>query len=212
MADRRVAQPPTSRQLQAQARREQILEAAVTLFAEQGFDGTSTRQIAAAVGVTEGLIFHYFPTKADLVSAVLESRHGFIIKLREILADANRRPVGEVLPEVAATWLRTLRAETAIASVMFGAALTNEQVGVALQGIVREGIVRLATYLRARIQAGELRATLPVETSAQMFIAPLMAFFLTHRTVSDDEWDRHGSIFVQELFTVWLEGARARCS
>lgn len=209
MAERGPAPAMTSRQLQAQARREQILEAAVTLFAQQGFDGTSTRQIASAVGVTEGLIFHYFPTKADLVAAVLESRHGFIIKLREILADADRRPVTEILPQVATTWLHTLRAESAIASVLFGAALTNEQVSAALQGVIREGIGRLAAYLRGRIQAGELRPDLPVETSAQMFVAPLMVFFLIHRTLSDEEWDRRGAVFTQELFTVWLTGAKA---
>ncbi|MFN8470851.1 MAG: helix-turn-helix domain-containing protein [Anaerolineae bacterium] len=209
MVEQSPAQAVTSRQLQAQARREQIIEAAITLFAQQGFDGTSTRQIASAVGVTEGLIFHYFPTKADLVRAALESRHGFIIKLREILADAEGRPVSEILPQVAATWLVTLRAETAIATVLFGAALTHEQIGAALQGVIREGIGRLAAYLRTRIQAGELRQDLPAETSAQMFIAPLMIFFFTHRTLSDDEWNQQGAVFTEELFAVWLEGARA---
>ncbi len=72
----------TARQQQAQARREQIIEAAVQLFARQGFDATSTKQIARAVGITEGLIFHYFPTKADLLNATLETRHAFLIELR----------------------------------------------------------------------------------------------------------------------------------
>ena len=66
--------PPTSRQRMAAARREQILETALELFAAQGFDATSTRQIAKAVGVAEGLIFHYFPTKASLLTAILEDR------------------------------------------------------------------------------------------------------------------------------------------
>ena len=65
-----------TRQHQAQARREQILEAAVRLFAQYGYDGTSTRQIAQEVHITEGLIFHYFPTKADLLAAVLATRGG----------------------------------------------------------------------------------------------------------------------------------------
>ena len=62
--------------LQAQARRAQILEAAVRLFAQYGCDGTATRQIAKALHITEGLIFHYFPTKADLLAAVLATRGG----------------------------------------------------------------------------------------------------------------------------------------
>ena len=88
----------TSRQKQALIRREQIIEAAITLFAQQGFDGTSTRQIAGSIGITEGLIFHYFPTKADLLNAVLESRHGIIGELRRFLDQAEQHTVSEVLP------------------------------------------------------------------------------------------------------------------
>src|SRR6266545_2244206 len=64
-------EPRTLRQAQAALRRAQIVEAALGLFARQGFDGTSTKQIARSAGVAEGLIFHYFPTKAQLLTAVL---------------------------------------------------------------------------------------------------------------------------------------------
>ena len=73
------------RRQKALARREQIVEAAVRLFAQHGFDGTSTRQIAQEVNITEGLIFHYFPTKADLLASVLETRHSFLGALRTTL-------------------------------------------------------------------------------------------------------------------------------
>ena len=65
---------PTARQRIAAARRGQILETALGLFAERGFDATSTRQIAREVGIAEGLIFHYFPTKASLLTAILQDR------------------------------------------------------------------------------------------------------------------------------------------
>jgi AcrR family transcriptional regulator len=199
----------TSRQHQAQARREQIIEAAIALFAQQGFDGTSTRQIAHSIGITEGLIFHYFPTKADLLSAVLETRHGFIGELRQLLTQADQKPVGDVLPGIATRWLQTLRNEIAITSVLFGTAQTNPQVYAALQSIIQEGTERLASYLRARIQAGELRKDLPVETSAHMFFASLMIFFLTHRTLSDSTWEQRASAFSRELYLTWLHGATA---
>ena len=78
-ADPRLDPPPTgrrltSRQRQAAARREQILKTALGLFAAQGFNATSTRQIAKEAGIAEGLIFHYFPTKASLLTAILEDR------------------------------------------------------------------------------------------------------------------------------------------
>src|SRR5262249_21255097 len=55
-------------------RRRQILAAAGELFAGRGFAGTTTRQIAAAVGTTETVLFRHFPTKESLYAAILEDR------------------------------------------------------------------------------------------------------------------------------------------
>ena len=51
--------------------RERILATAERLFAERGFDRTSTARIAAAAGVPHGLIFYHFKTKIDLLLAVI---------------------------------------------------------------------------------------------------------------------------------------------
>ncbi|WP_168929407.1 TetR family transcriptional regulator [Nocardioides sp. GY 10113] len=52
--------------------RGQILEAARRLFAEDGFAGTSLRQIASAAGVDVRLVSHYFGSKGDLFVAAVE--------------------------------------------------------------------------------------------------------------------------------------------
>ena len=49
-----------------------ILQAATRLFAADGFHATSTRKIAAAAGVSEGTVFHYFNTKNALLLAILD--------------------------------------------------------------------------------------------------------------------------------------------
>lgn len=51
-----------------------ILDAAERLFAERGFDATPTAAIARAAGVPKGLLFYYFPTKADLLRALIGER------------------------------------------------------------------------------------------------------------------------------------------
>jgi AcrR family transcriptional regulator len=56
----------------APARRDSILEAAIRLFSERGFQGTTTRELAAAVGVSEPVLYQHFPTKSDLYSAIIE--------------------------------------------------------------------------------------------------------------------------------------------
>ena len=51
-----------------------IVEAAVHLFARQGFSATSTREIARLADVNEASLFRHFPTKQDLFWAALQSR------------------------------------------------------------------------------------------------------------------------------------------
>src|SRR3989304_5650061 len=54
--------------------RDKILESAIRLFAEKGFSGTTTREIAEKAGVNEALIFRHFSTKRDLYSAIIERK------------------------------------------------------------------------------------------------------------------------------------------
>lgn len=57
------------RRLSPEARRDEIVDAAVTLFAETGFDG-STRDVARGAGITQPLLYRYFPNKESLIEAV----------------------------------------------------------------------------------------------------------------------------------------------
>lgn len=54
------------------AGKKKVLQSALDLFAKQGFDGTSTAQIATASGMSQATIFKYFKTKEDLLAAIIE--------------------------------------------------------------------------------------------------------------------------------------------
>ena len=69
--DTAKTEKPVRKRLSAEARREQIITAAISLFAENGFE-SSTHQLAQSIGVTQPLIYRHFPTKDDLVKAVYE--------------------------------------------------------------------------------------------------------------------------------------------
>jgi AcrR family transcriptional regulator len=58
----------------AGGRREQILQGAMQLFAEKGFRGTTTREIARQLGISEALMFKYFPSKEALYRAIIQKR------------------------------------------------------------------------------------------------------------------------------------------
>jgi AcrR family transcriptional regulator len=200
--------PKTERQQQAADRYQHILETAIRLFARNGFDGTTTRQIAQEAGISEGLIFHYFPNKADLLARAMETQHGFLSDLRDLLSDKETLPVDDVLPKLADLWLDKLWTEQDIISVLFGTAQTNSDVGAELQAVIQEGVSLLAHYLRSRIEAGELRPDLPVETGALMFFASAMIFFVAHRDLPETAWREQAAVFSRDMLSVWLLGAK----
>jgi AcrR family transcriptional regulator len=68
--------PRTARRSRAEpdppARREEVLETALTLVSEHGVAGASLRKLAAELGMSQPSLYHYFPSKDALVSAVVE--------------------------------------------------------------------------------------------------------------------------------------------
>ena len=54
--------------------RDKLLEAAIKLLAEKGFNGTTTKEIAEKAEVNEALIFRHFSTKRDLYGAIIEKK------------------------------------------------------------------------------------------------------------------------------------------
>ena len=93
----------------AEATRTRIVDSAVKAFADKGFEGASTREIAQAAGVEQGLLTYHFPTKDELwraaanqVFAVLRGSVG------ERLASLESIPPGERAREGVRAYVRTM--------------------------------------------------------------------------------------------------------
>jgi AcrR family transcriptional regulator len=192
------------RQQQASARRQQILEAAVRLFAQNGVARTTTRQIATEVGVAEGLIFKYFPTKLALVQAVTGSPHIFLGDLRKILENAKTQPVAEVMERVATVWLDLLHREADLSSIMFGEGLINPEIGGILYQVIEEGATGIRQFLDASQQAGKITPLLDTKTVTHIYMSSILMFFLRYRHLNEADWEKESAIFADNLKAAWL--------
>nr|WP_269902592.1 TetR/AcrR family transcriptional regulator [Terrimesophilobacter mesophilus] len=70
------------------------MDAALEVFGEVGLHGASLREIAGRVGVSHQSLMHYFPTKNELLMAVLRRRDE---RLRRHFADAGGMSIGELI-------------------------------------------------------------------------------------------------------------------
>jgi len=73
--------------------RSRILKIALSLMSQRGVDGTSMRDLASAAGLNVASLYHYFPSKRELLEAVL-GEHGFLP-----VRTANPKPESDPTPE-----------------------------------------------------------------------------------------------------------------
>ena len=71
------------REQQKENRRKQILDVSLDLFVRHGYTGTSTRDISRKIGISSGLMFHYFESKEQLYIALMSTASGSVKMIEE---------------------------------------------------------------------------------------------------------------------------------
>jgi TetR/AcrR family transcriptional regulator len=118
----------------ASDRRTQLLQIALNVFSRKGFNGTTTKEIAAEAGVTEAVIFRHFPTKQALYQAVLDSGIGCIDfeKWLERAKSCMQNNDDEGLfKNIASAIIDSYRSEARLERVLLFAALEGHEQGLA---------------------------------------------------------------------------------
>src|SRR5512139_3134654 len=88
--------PRRAAKLPADARRQQVLDAAIRAFAERGYAGASTQAIAASIGVGEPTIYRYFPSKRDLFLAAYDRTSAELLERWRALAAESESPLAAI--------------------------------------------------------------------------------------------------------------------
>ena len=91
---------------QKETTRQRILDVAAKLFRSQGYDATTTRDIALGAEIAAGTLFNYFPAKEAIVSALFEAA---LIRAREVQASVTADSLEEELFACIAAELRQLK-------------------------------------------------------------------------------------------------------
>src|SRR4051794_988993 len=135
--------PPKRRRLDPAQRRDQILDAANTLFAERAYDQVSIEDIARAAGVTRGLVHHYFGGRNDVFIGLLE-RLG--AQREEQLPPSAGRSARARVANTVARWLDWTEANRTIwlATIVHGEHIADPDVGHVVADLVRRAVAILA--------------------------------------------------------------------
>jgi len=159
--------------LSGEERRAQIIEAALRLFADKGFSGARTREIAELAGISETLIFQHFRTKEDLYLAALKnlfSQHQVMPEIEDKIAEKDDFGV---LGTLALHVIRHNREDPRIMRLALFSALEGfhlgeivhhreEETGPTLPELLRR-------YIQQRIDEGAFK-NVNAQIAAQLFI------------------------------------------
>ncbi len=188
-------------------RRQQIVDVATRLFARQGYEGTTTRQIAEAADVNEAIIFRHFSTKEDLYWAVIEDQCR-IRAGREKLEQAlvSGKDEEQIFTSIASEFLNR---DATLPRLLLFSALERHEVSQRFFKVhVSSYYEILGDYIRRRIEEGAFREVDPI-LAARSFFGMLVYHFQVQelfgaKHLHDIELEHAVDTFVG----IWLKGMR----
>jgi AcrR family transcriptional regulator len=192
-------------------RRGQIMDAALRVFAQQGYAGASNRDLAREAGITPGLIYHYFPSKEALFKAILEERSPVRL-VRSLPVEMLALPIEAMLRTFVRQLLEFVEDSgfVQLLRVVLGEMGRHPDLSPFTAPAVQEATRFLEGYLAAKMEAGELRRTDPT-LAVQLLMGSVMSLVLRRQVLGDRDVLRYShEEIVDSIVGVTLEGLRTR--
>ena len=163
----RVPSRASARAEASEATRERILAAALAAFSERGFDGASTRQIAARAGANLGLLQYHFGSKQDLWRAAVERAFA---ELRSGVEQALREPAPaderERTRRLIRGYVRFVARNPEFVRIMHD---EGKRRGPRMRWLVDHHVKPLYQAFRAQLERAQQRGALPAHVDALHF-------------------------------------------
>lgn len=202
--------PRTSRVVED--RREQIIDAAMRVFAQKGFARATNRDVAREAGITTGLIYYYFESKEALLKAVLEARSPVQV-MTQITPEMLEQPPEVLLPLVIMRVLDIVESEqfVGLIRVMLPEMLHGSDMAPVALSFLQRVISFLGNYLQTQIARGNVRADINQEMAYQVIAGSVIGFVLRRQIMRDPSvlHYTHQEI-AQAIVGTILEGIRPR--
>jgi AcrR family transcriptional regulator len=196
---------------QHEAKKEQIIEAAIECFSSFGFEGTTNKQIATAAGLNSAaLIYHYFPSKEDLFKACL-AHFTLMDELKLTLETTHYKDPKSYLTFVATEYMGFFKHSQL--SKLIPMFIGSIQSHLDLVPILAERVqsvlwAPLGEYFEEKMDEGVIKR-MPMAVALQLFLGPFIARVISPILLySNIVFDRGpDDVFVENLVDTFLDGA-----
>jgi TetR/AcrR family fatty acid metabolism transcriptional regulator len=196
----------------ATEKRRVILDAAVRVFARQGFHTCRVSDIADEAGVAYGLVYHYFSSKEQILDTLFLER--WDVMLQAIAeADASGRPPRQKLYAIASFIIDSYRHDPELMKVIIvEVTRAANTFGLTHLEKIRDAYAGIAAIVARAQDDGEFRPEITPEFAAQAFYGAveqvLTGWIFDSVTVGQPELDRAKSMIVETICSGLEQHAR----
>jgi len=173
--------PPALRQRRKEARPQELLDAALELFAEKGFAATRSEEVASRAGVAKGTLYLYYPSKEELLKAVISQRLSSQIAAAAETTEQFEGPTRVLMTEVLTEWWATVvdSPTSAVFKVIIGEVRNFPEIAdFYAREVVEPGKQLIGRILQRGITRGEFRRDFDVPAAVLSIIFPMIMLCL----------------------------------
>lgn len=193
---------------------DRIIEAAIRLFSEKGFNGTTTKEIAEAAEVNEALIFRHFSTKRDLYGAIIEKKISEEPGI-EIVLEAHRDSKDDrlVFSAIASRMFEKCGRDPSFMRLLHFSALEGHDLSdMFFDTYVEFMNMLISDYIDTRIKDGEFKRLNPLYSS-KAFIGMVVNQIIVQELFGEKKKNRTDYKELTETFVeIFLEGIKSKKS
>jgi AcrR family transcriptional regulator len=190
-------------------RRRQILRAASECFGTRGFHGTTTRDVAATVGITEAALYRYFDSKEAMYTAILDARMSAPDPVAAVEALAETGDDDAVFTGLLLALLAGVNSDPSFIRLLFYSALEGHQLAKPFhEKRIRRLREFLTGYLERRIREGAFREVDPA-LAARFFIGLFVDYAIVRQVFGQrDLYPQSPEDFARTYVAIFLDGMR----
>lgn len=210
-----VSEPRQRRLRRKDARPAELLDAALTLFVEKGFAATRAEEVAARAGVSKGTLYLYFPSKEELLKAVIRHTLSVEIAAGAELAVQHEGSVRALLVDVLSQWwCRVLGSPASgVIKIVITEVRNFPEIAEFYHAEVVEPGTRIIQQLIQRgIDSGEFRPVDVAQTTFSIILPMVMLCLHKHSLgacLAADQQLVDPPAFIRHHLNLLLDGLRA---
>lgn len=171
LTDRSIARDHTGRQSGGEEKRQLILDAAVRVFARDGYHTSRVGDIAEEAGIAHGLLYHYFSSKDEVLATVFRENWSALLEAFSHVEQSDE-PADEQLRGIAKILLRSWRNDPGLVTVMVREVARSPHLQAQVDEI-REGFLTIQRVIERGQAQGVFRPELDPRLASWIFYGGL---------------------------------------